>query len=46
MSNDVAIRVEGLSKAWRIGLAEQRHETVISPCLELTGRSGSSIFLT
>jgi lipopolysaccharide transport system ATP-binding protein len=28
MSNEVAIRVEGLSKAYRIGLQEQRHETL------------------
>ena len=29
MSNDVAIRVEGLSKAYRIGLKEQQHETML-----------------
>src|SRR5437016_9949202 len=28
MSNEVAIRVENLSKAYRIGLGEQRHETL------------------
>jgi len=29
MSNDIAIRVENLSKAYRIGLKEQRHETML-----------------
>lgn len=29
MPNDLAIRVENLSKAYRIGLAEQRHETLM-----------------
>lgn len=29
MSNDFAIRVENVSKAYRIGLAEQRHETLM-----------------
>lgn len=29
MSNEVAIRVENLSKAYRIGMAEQRHETLM-----------------
>jgi lipopolysaccharide transport system ATP-binding protein len=29
VSNEVAIRVERLSKAYRIGLAEQRHETLM-----------------
>ena len=33
MSNDVAIRVEGLSKAYRIGLAEQRHETLMGAAI-------------
>ncbi len=28
MSNEVAIRVEHLSKAYRIGLKEQQHETL------------------
>ncbi len=30
MSNDTAIRVENLGKAYRIGLKEQRHETFIA----------------
>ena len=29
MSRDIAIRVEGLSKKYRIGLKEQRHETLV-----------------
>jgi lipopolysaccharide transport system ATP-binding protein len=29
MSNDIAIRVENLSKAYRIGLKEQQHETML-----------------
>ena len=29
MSNDIAIRVESLSKAYRIGLKEQQHETLV-----------------
>ena len=29
MSNEVAIRVEGLGKAYRIGLKEQQHETML-----------------
>ena len=28
--SDIAIRVEGLSKAYRIGLKEQRHETMLA----------------
>jgi hypothetical protein len=27
--SDIAIRVEGLSKAYRIGLKEQQHETML-----------------
>jgi hypothetical protein len=29
VSNEVAIKVEGLSKAYRIGLKEQQHETML-----------------
>jgi hypothetical protein len=32
--SDVAIRVENLSKAYRIGLAEQRHEEGLTTSLE------------
>ena len=35
--SDIAIRVENLSKAYRIGLKEQRHERLVrlvrQPCL-------------
>jgi len=32
--SDIAIRVEGLSKAYRIRLAEQRHEEDLTTSLE------------
>lgn len=35
MSNDIAIRVENLSKAYRIGLKEQRHETLAGAMVSL-----------
>jgi hypothetical protein len=53
--SDVAIRVEGLSKAYRIGLKEQQHETMLgalaawvkSPFLpELTVQDGPILLVS